>query len=94
LQCGDTGSIPVGSTKGIRAEVAQLAEQLTCNEQVGGANPSFSSNPWGGSMLKELEFLLQNFPLGISLIFLFGLFNGALLTMGAICLRWITVSYK
>ena len=35
---GNTGSIPVGVTK-IYADVAQLAEQLICNQQVIGSSP-------------------------------------------------------
>ena len=33
---GNTGSIPVGV---IYADVAQLAEQLICNQQVNGSSP-------------------------------------------------------
>ena len=36
FHCGNTGSIPVGV---IYADVAQLAEQLICNQQVIGSSP-------------------------------------------------------
>ena len=35
---GNTGSIPVGVIK-IYADMAQLAEQLICNQQVNGSSP-------------------------------------------------------
>ena len=36
---GNTGSIPVGVICKIYADVAQLAEQLICNQQVIGSSP-------------------------------------------------------
>ena len=36
---GNTGSIPVGVIFRYRADVAQLAEQLICNQQVIGSSP-------------------------------------------------------
>ena len=36
---GNTGSIPVGVTYLSYADVAQLAEQLICNQQVIGSSP-------------------------------------------------------
>ena len=36
---GNTGSIPVGVIKRPHADVAQLAEQLICNQQVIGSSP-------------------------------------------------------
>ena len=42
---GNTGSIPVGVT--IYADVAQLAEQLTCNQQVIGSIPIVGSLYYG-----------------------------------------------
>ena len=36
---GNTGSIPVGVIKKRYADVAQLAEQLICNQQVIGSSP-------------------------------------------------------
>ena len=35
------------------AGVAQLVEQLICNQQVGGSSPSTSSNPWGDSRVAK-----------------------------------------
>ena len=42
---GNTGSIPVGviMTFSFRADVAQLAEQLICNQQVIGSSPIIGS---------------------------------------------------
>ena len=33
---------------GYHADVAQLVEQLICNQQVGGSSPFVSSMRWGG----------------------------------------------
>ena len=41
---GNTGSIPVGV---IYADVAQLAEQLICNQQVIGSSPIIGFKPLG-----------------------------------------------
>ena len=45
VQCAD---LPVGRVAGLvrRAGVAQLAEQLICNQQVAGSSPAASSAPW------------------------------------------------
>ena len=49
---GNTGSIPVGV---ICADVAQLAEQLICNQQVIGSSPIIGSNEisWGNSRVAK-----------------------------------------
>ena len=50
---GNTGSIPVGV---IYADVAQLAEQLICNQQVIGSSPIIG--------LGESQFHMDGFPSG------------------------------
>ena len=49
---GNTGSIPVGVTINVNqpnfsADVAQLAEQLICNQQVNGSSPFIGFYPKG-----------------------------------------------
>ena len=43
---GNTGSIPVGVIEIERADVAQLAEQLICNQQVIGSSPIIGFLVW------------------------------------------------
>ena len=45
---GNTGSIPVGVTYLSYADVAQLAEQLICNQQVIGSSPIIGFVPLAG----------------------------------------------
>ena len=47
---GNTGSIPVGV---IYADVAQLAEQLICNQQVIGSSPIIGFLKWMGSRVAK-----------------------------------------
>ena len=51
---GNTGSIPVGVIENgnVCADVAQLAEQLICNQQVDGSTP-FTSSTWGISRVAK-----------------------------------------
>ena len=48
---GNTGSIPVGV---IYADVAQLAEQLICNQQVIGSSPIIGFVPKGTDIIMDL----------------------------------------
>ena len=52
---GNTGSIPVGV---IYADVAQLAEQLICNQQVIGSSPIIG-------FIKYLRYLVAKVPQGM-----------------------------
>ena len=57
---GNTGSIPVGVTSikqciiSYRADVAQLAEQLICNQQVIGSSPIIGSHHFFEEMIMDL----------------------------------------
>ena len=50
---GNTGSIPVGVTYLSYADVAQLAEQLICNQQVIGSSPIIGFLKWMGSRVAK-----------------------------------------
>ena len=55
---GNTGSIPVGVTEYkifvMYADVAQLAEQLICNQQVIGSSPIIGFVPKGTDIIMDL----------------------------------------
>ena len=53
---GNTGSIPVGV---ISADVAQLAEQLICNQQVIGSSPIIGFVPSGTVLFGPLAQLVR-----------------------------------
>ena len=51
---GNTGSIPVGVIGVCSADVAQLAEQLICNQQVIGSSPIIGFVPEGTKINLDL----------------------------------------
>ena len=51
---GNTGSIPVGVIGVCSADVAQLAEQLICNQQVIGSSPIIGFVPLGAKISLDL----------------------------------------